>query len=152
MSNAKTIERFKAKTKLGDGGCIEWTAYTDRKMGYGMFWLDGTMHLSHRVAYMFAHGSIPKGLHVCHSCDNPKCVNPEHLWVGTNQDNVNDKCRKNRAARLIGENHPSAKLKEDDVLMIRSSKLNGAEIARRMGIDRSTVNYIRKGKLWGHLK
>ncbi len=149
--NHPVIERFMSKVEKSEG-CWLWRGYTDSKMGYGMFWLGQTMRLSHRVAYELFRGEISDGLHVCHTCDVPGCVNPAHLWLGTNAQNVADKVAKNRGARLIGERHPGAKLNEEIVRWIKSCDLSGAAIARDLDLDRSTVNYIRKGKLWGHVQ
>lgn len=78
-----------------DNGCWEWTGGKNN-VGYGMFRDGAGMRTAHRVSYELHKGKIPKGKHVCHSCDNPKCVNPDHLWVGTHQDNMQDRSRKNR--------------------------------------------------------
>ncbi|MDF2860302.1 MAG: hypothetical protein K0S02_574 [Achromobacter mucicolens] len=146
------IDRFMGKTfPVTESGCWIWEGYTDSKMGYGMFWLNGTMRLSHRVAYELFVGEIPNGMQVCHRCDIPSCVNPNHLWLGTNVDNVHDKVNKGRSARLQGSRHPGAKLDEDKVRFIRSCKTSARRLAPMLGIDRSTINYIRQGKLWSHL-
>lgn len=149
-SASKIVDRFMAKVEKTDS-CWLWTAYTLPKMGYGMFWMNNTMRLTHRVSFEFFRGPIGD-LHVLHRCDNPRCVNPDHLFLGTNADNVADKVEKNRSARLTGEKHPSAKLNEETVRWIRSCPLSGAAIARSLGLDRSTGNYIRQGKLWGHVQ
>lgn len=148
--NAK--ERFMAKVMpVPESGCWIWDGYTDAKMGYGMFWWNGSMRLSHRVSHELFVSPVPKGMHVCHACDVPSCVNPAHLWLGTNADNVADKVRKGRARNLRGEQHPMAKLSQDQVIAIRRSPKSGRWVAKEFGIDRSTVQYIRNGKLWGHL-
>ena len=143
------IDRFMAKVEKTDS-CWMWLGYTDGKMGYGMFWQDGTMRLSHRVAHTLFKGEIGN-LHVCHSCDVPACVNPNHLWLGTNAQNIADKVSKGRASSMQGEKSPNAKLNSDLVRWIRTSALTGAAIGRMLGVDRSTVNYIRHRKLWGHI-
>ena len=144
-------ERFMAKVDQS-GDCWIWTGYRDKKMGYGMFWLGGKMHLSHRVAYELFKGPIAEGMHVCHSCDVPGCVNPAHLWLGSNAANVADKVSKGRQSSMKGTAHPSARIDEATVRWIRSCELSGAEIGRRLGMDRSSINYIRKGRLWGHVQ
>lgn len=144
------IERFMGKVQKSSS-CWIWTGYRDKKMGYGMFWLDGTMRLSHRVSYGLFRGPIGDK-HVCHTCDTPGCVNPEHLWLGTNAQNIADKVSKGRQTRMQGEKHPSARITEDVVRWIRTCDFSGAEIGRRLGMDRSTINYIRSGRLWGHVK
>lgn len=78
-----------------NSGCHLWTAHCNRE-GYGTFKLEGKKARAHRVAWEIANGPIPDGLHVCHTCDVPECVNPSHLWVGTNTDNMRDCVKKGR--------------------------------------------------------
>lgn len=93
------LERFWGKVNVRGGDeCWEWLAGTqNRERGeYGKFWVDGDTVPAHRFAYEISKGPIPEGLFVCHSCDNPKCVRPDHLWVGTNEDNMRDCIEKGR--------------------------------------------------------
>ena len=146
------VDRFMEKVVLiPECTCWIWNGYTDKKMGYGMFWLAGTMRLSHRVSFELHKGVIADGLHVCHECDNPSCVNPAHLWLGSNAENVNDKVAKGRVACLKGEQHPMVKLNEELVRWIRSCELSGRAVAKQLGVDRSTIQYIRNRKLWSHV-
>lgn len=88
-------DRFWERVQKTDD-CWLWTGSTD-KDGYGWFWVDGKTATAHRFSYALHNdGAIPDGLYVCHSCDNPPCVNPDHLWLGTNQDNMDDCARKGR--------------------------------------------------------
>ncbi|QHP90599.1 HNH endonuclease signature motif containing protein [Burkholderia glumae] len=133
-------------------GCWIWDGYVDSKMGYGMFWMDGAMRLAHRAAYELFFGAAPGDLHVLHRCDIPSCVNPDHLWLGTNDDNVRDKVQKGRAARVRGVEHHAAKLNDDVVRFIRASSQSSRSLARSLNVCRSTIQYVRKGRLWGHVQ
>lgn len=82
--------------------CIEWDGPFANRYKYGIVSLDGHRLLAHRLAYRLFHGKIPRGFCVCHSCDNPKCFNPKHLWVGTQKENMQDAHRKGRLPRQLG--------------------------------------------------
>lgn len=132
-------------------GCWEWTAGKQSTFGYGMISLDrkrGTT--AHRVSWMLFRGPIPEGMFVCHKCDNPPCVNPDHLFLGTQQDNMTDKVRKNR--HLPGERHPGAKLTADQVRAIRLDNRNRDEIARDYSMTRSSIEKIQLGQTWRSVK
>lgn len=107
--------------------------------------------LAHHVAYRLKYGEIPEGLQVLHRCDNPYCVTPEHLFLGTNSENVADKVRKGRQARLSGEQHPSAKFTEEIVRVIRADPRPHKVIAKAYGCSRSTISYIKTRELWPHV-
>lgn len=145
-------ERFDAKVEpVPFSGCWLWLGWCDKKAGYGMFWFGGTMQLAHRVSYQLHVGQIPAGMHVCHSCDVPSCVNPRHLWLGTNDDNIADKVRKGRQALNRGVNHPSHRLSENDVRDIRASRDSNRLLQSRYGLEKSTINKIRNRSLWRHV-
>ena len=108
MYDQKIINRFNSKVDTAGPtqshmttACHQWTAYTLN--GYGRFRVGAKMIRSHRVSYEIHRGPIPDGLHVLHECDNPTCVNPDHLWLGTNQDNIDDKMAKGRHVSANGE-------------------------------------------------
>lgn len=88
-------ERFALKTVRRENGCLEWTGTCD-DFGYGQTSYEGRKHNCHRLAWVLDNGPIPDGLHVCHKCDNPKCVDVAHLFLGTPMDNVQDAIRKGR--------------------------------------------------------
>jgi hypothetical protein len=94
MKKYKTFNNFLSKIEKTDT-CWLWTGAQIPK-GYGMFWYGGKLGYAHRYSYLVYKGIIPKELHVCHTCDNPSCVNPEHLWLGTNLDNRLDSKTKGR--------------------------------------------------------
>jgi len=142
------MERFYNKVnKQAENGCWTWTASCFHR-GYGQFKLGGTMKSAHRVSWMFEHGPIPAGLHVLHRCDNRRCVNPDHLWLGTHADNMRDKAEKGRAA---GESHPNAKLTEADVHAIRADKRSQRAIAAEYGVSISQIGFIKNRKRWSHI-
>lgn len=151
----KTIEeRFWAKVdKSGD--CWLWTAYCMAK-GYGVFGIHRTTELAHRVSWQLAHGDIPDGLFVLHNCpdgDNPACVNPAHLFLGTDAINKQDMVTKGRSSR--GERRNSAKLTDDRVRLIRelyaAGKHNGNELAEMFAVSHSAVYNLLSGRTWRHL-
>lgn len=158
--------RFLSKVQISDeNNCWEWLAGIDRK-GYGRFhfkkagkWKRGR---AHRFSWLLFIGKIPKGMLVCHHCDNPACCNPRHLFVGTNQDNMTDRNRKNRQARLRGSMNGISKLTENSVLEIRrilkkrkspkDRELSFPKIAKMYGVSRSTISAISTGQNWAWLK
>jgi hypothetical protein len=155
--NAKDEDRFWSKVNKGKSDeCWNWTAGHD-KYGYGKFSIRGREVSSHRVAYQIANGSIPNGLCVLHKCDNPPCVNPAHLFVGTHADNVHDKCKKGRASFIAhkGEEHGRAKLNDAQVRQIRERYTAGGvthrELAREYGVNQSVIGDIVRRELWRHV-
>jgi hypothetical protein len=141
--------RFLAMTiPATDGsGCLLWTGAKNRK-GYGRIIVDGKVRRAHRVAWMLAYGQPSTGMHILHRCDNPSCVNAEHLYVGTNQDNVNDMMSRGRHVPPRGESNGRAKLTKSDVLHIRSSSLSSAALGKLLDVTPQAVNLVRKGINW----
>jgi hypothetical protein len=137
--------------------CIEFQGYKE-KNGYGRKSSAGKMLLAHRIAYCKAKNIDIKdidGLVVMHTCDNPPCVNPEHLRLGTHQDNMDDKMKKGRheCGRLIGETNGQAKLTSEDVLRIREMVKfkSQREVARLFLISPRQVSRIARRERWAHL-
>lgn len=132
--------------------CWEWAGYKDPN-GYGRLNVDGIPQLASRVSYLIAFGDVPAGKVVCHKCDNPGCVKPDHLFIGTQSDNVVDMHRKGRARKrgLIGTNHSAAKLNDDAAMAIWQSDEPVAVLAQRFGVSRATVHSVRVGKTWRHV-
>lgn len=150
-------ERFDAKWRPV-GECWEWTAQHRQKgFPYGKFWYEGKVQMAHRVSWLMAHPGepIPANHYVLHSCDNPSCVNPAHLFLGTPKDNTQDMIAKGRdiAARESrrGENSNFAKLTESDVRLIRWIKAPQSVVAESFGISQSAVSMIRSGDNWRHI-
>lgn len=153
MRKIKTIkERFESKYKKTKS-CWIWIGY---KLGeYGGFYL-GRPHkytVAHRASYTIYKGDIGK-YDVLHTCDKPVCVNPDHLFLGTHQDNMDDKVKKRR--QMFGENHPNAKLTENDVKNIRKEVVIGkygeiTRICKKYKIFKSTAWCIIHKKIWKHI-
>ena len=139
------LQRFESKfTKGTEDECWEWTAAT-RGLGYGGFKESYVTHLAHRLSYQFYVGEIPEGMSVCHTCDNRKCVNPSHLWLGTLTDNNVDRASKGRSARRLGEDNNLTKLTEDNVRDIRELRAGGKpvhKIAEEFNIHRTYASGI----------
>ena len=149
------MQRFWNKVNKQENGCWEWTA-SERDgggRGYGGFWLDGKWRKAHRASWILEHGAIPVGLHVLHHCDNPPCVNPDHLWLGTHADNVRDMHAKGRAASnpQPGESNGHAKLTEADVLAIRADSRYHRVIADEYGVTQPLISLIKNRKRWSHI-
>jgi hypothetical protein len=141
-----TKERFASKIHKS-GNCWLWTG-NKTKFGYGFFKLNNKNRLAHRVSYEIYKGGIPVKMCICHKCDNPSCVNPTHLFLGTQKENVADALQKSRhkIPDNRGENCGHAKLNWDKVTQIRKIYKNEstsmASIALAFGVSRSAVSFI----------
>lgn len=128
-----------------EDGCWLWTAYRD-KDGYGQTTLNRVNTRSHRASYLFANGAFDFKLEVLHKCDNPQCVNPEHLFLGTQQNNMDDMFSKGRANKSRGESHVNHVLTDAQVIEIVRLYAQGGvfqhELASRFGVSRSHVGAI----------
>lgn len=149
------LERLESGLVKTDG-CWEWQRYRNAK-GYGKIAVNGKAESTHRIAHILYKGPIPTGLSVCHTCDNPPCCNPEHLFLGTTGDNSADAKQKGRTAALAlrGSKHGRTQLTEDQVREIRhlraTTSLTLVEISRRFGVSLRTVSAIATGETWRHL-
>jgi len=135
------------------GPCIQAPGVPD-KWGYGRRWLNDRYVLAHRLAWIEAQGLIPDGLWVLHQCDNPGCINTDHLWLGTHSDNIADMVAKGRANRPQGHRNPSVKVTASTVRLIRAMAEQGIErklIAARVGLSKSQVRGIVNGHKWAWL-
>lgn len=146
---APVEERLLNKIKIAaETGCWEWTASKTR--GYAVIRANGRWCRANRVSYDLYCGPIADGMHVLHRCDNPACVNPEHLFLGTNADNMADKVAKGR--QLPGSAHSLAKLTDADVLAIRNAEgVTQLALATKYGVGQQQISRIRSGKRWAHL-
>lgn len=153
QSSKMTVEeRFWEKVdRRGDDECWEWQANKD-KDGYGFFWLNGKDVKAHRTSWEFSNGTIEGGLHVLHECDNPGFVNPNHLFLGTHQENMDDKNNKGRGGYLKGEQNPRSKFTRLQIADIRSRYAAGGvsmgSLAREFNVSHPTISYIVKRIGW----
>ena len=140
--------------KRGPDECWEWMAFKDR--GYGQFKTGGKTVHAHRVAYAIQDGwesglrEIPKGMLVCHRCDNPACCNPKHLFLGTFQDNSDDMVEKGRSAAKyrIGETNPNSKLTLEQARDIKASSEIYRVLAERYRVSIPAIQSIKIGRTW----
>lgn len=161
-------DRFwpKVDKSAGPDACWTWTA-SRAKNGYGKFGIgghDGGWIGAHCAAWLITRGEIPCGSCVCHSCDNPICVNPSHLWIGTHKDNARDKSMKGRAVwkqshgmrknpllMSHGTRRYNAKLNDDIVRKIRNATGSHKDIGIRFGVCRTVVGKVRRREIWKHV-
>jgi hypothetical protein len=146
----KTAEFFSRITKTDT--CWIWNGIRN-PAGYGEYgkWR-GRKMLAHRLSYLIHNGALPDGAIVCHTCDNPWCVNPDHLFLGTNGDNTQDALKKGRLP--TGEKSYKAKLKESDVIFIRgyANDIPNKILAQRYGVTDAAIYNVRHFKTWKHLQ
>lgn len=131
-------------------GCWNWHGHL-RSDGYGYFFFGNQSLRAHRVSYERFKGPIPRGMFVCHACDNPRCVNPDHLWLGNPAANSADMASKGRAHRgpsVHSEEHPRSKLTSEIARSIRSDGRAAHVIAKEHGVSASLVRGIKRGTHW----
>lgn len=132
--------------------CWIWKG-AKKPTGYGNFYMAGKYVGAHQASYEFHRGPIQAGMYVCHTCDNPSCVNPDHLFLGSPAENQRDMKAKGRASGVSkgGDFHPLAKLNHATAKEIRALRANGAqlkEIAQQYGVSEGTVSLISSNKIW----
>ncbi len=165
------LARFWANIQTTES-CWIWVG-TRACRGYGAISIDRKRWRAHRLSWAIHNGTIPDGLYICHRCDNPPCVNPEHLFAGTQKDNIADCVRKGRFSRSIGErtrnnrrrrgfhrtkaighDHYNSKLTLENVLEIRSTPPKWGEqsrLARKFGVTKSSIRDVLSRRCWGHV-
>lgn len=157
MFDPACLQRFMDKVSISDDtGCWIWTAFASGRGNhkYGSFAVQGKPQKAHRLSYQHFKGEIPQKMSVCHKCDNTLCVNPAHLFVGSQRDNMVDCRDKGRLNRKFGESHGNNKLTAHQVLDILNSKAMGAgtsELARRYDVTPSVIVSIMSGRSWAWL-
>ena len=151
----KLRNRFFSKVDKTES-CWVWSSYKTKE-GYGRIQAFGKPMYSHRISWLIHFGKIPNGKEVCHRCDNPSCVNPKHLFIGTHKDNMQDMFKKGRRKenQRRGERHWKSNLKEKDILRIRNLYSQGDISMKNIGllfsIKPNTVFYIVHRKNWSHI-
>lgn len=154
------IDRFMSKVKKQPSGCWEWQN-TRNRGGYGGFGYKGKVWAAHRWSYYY-HKGDPGDLMVCHTCDNRKCVNPEHLWLGTASDNMKDMVAKGRHKSQIGSKNNYAKIDETTARKIKAEAVFGTrkganngsnlrQVAEKYNVSYDTVRGIARGVNWKHI-
>lgn len=163
IPDADLMGRFLSKFDAGNPGeCWLWNG-TRQRTGYGIMHIKRngrfTNYTASHLALRFLRGqALPPGMQVCHSCDNPPCVNPAHLWIGTSHDNHVDMLRKGRQKKpgqgAKGERNWTAKLTASDVIAIRERSLRGERavtLAQEFGVDPVTIWSVKAGRTWRHI-
>jgi len=174
------MTRYLSRIHYSQSGCWEWTGHLSAGR-YGSFRVNGKTVKVHRWIYATLYGSIPENMVVCHTCDNTRCVNPEHLFIGTQYDNVQDCIKKGRAyhpkgpkknpCKLFGDDNPSrkypetrprgtsvntCKLTENDVKEIRrayaAKELNQVQLSKKYNLSQPNISAILLRKTWAHIK
>ena len=151
-----------------DGDCLIFTGHRNED-GYGRIFRNGRLVYIHREVWAAKNGEIPEGKEICHTCDNPSCINPNHLWAGTHLENMQDRSAKGRQARPFGNTyskgksinrgskHGLSKFTEEQVKAIKSSLSvnktwgNVVALAAEYGVSSTAINHIRAGTRWGHV-
>lgn len=146
-------KKFWLKVDKGEqpGACWEWRG-ARRETGYGLVRINGALRRAHRVSWEIRFGVITGDYAVCHKCDNPPCVNPDHLFLGSAKDNTNDCIKKQRFCFApLGSDHPKAKLTADQAAEIRSMSSRGfgyRRLAKTFGVSQSAIRDLVQGKTW----
>jgi len=139
--NEKSLELILSHVTRSDNGCLEWNRSVNRK-GYGIIKIMGKIYRPHRIIWEMHNGPIPDGMMICHTCDNPPCCEISHLYIGTNQDNVDDRSRRGRGAK---------KLTAEKAAKIRIDSRSRREIATEYGISMLAVTHIKKFRWWRYV-
>lgn len=149
-------ERFESRFTMSDG-CWEWNANKTAD-GYGVLSIAGKAQYAHRVSYQLYIGEIPSGMCVCHRCDNPRCVNPAHLFLGTKADNNRDCKNKGRGVGVgrgsHGEDNGCSKLNKEQVIEIRALHSKGvtqSELSKEFGVTQAQISNIIRRYQWASL-
>lgn len=152
MVNKYSVSMFLNNIDISENGCWNWTGCSSG-WGYGAINMGGNHMLAHRFSWFITYGEIPSGMFVCHHCDNRKCVNPKHLFLGTAKDNMRDKVEKGRHRGPVGDTHFKAKLRSEfipEIIKMREKGMTYKQIGDIYGVSLSAIFYAIKGKYWKH--
>ncbi len=160
MKTWTTEQLYEQSTTEPNTGCWLWTRGVAAKMGYASVYVGrsrtgGRNAGGHRLAWAALHGAVPAGMCVCHRCDQPSCVNPDHLFLGSHRDNTRDMIRKGRKPVLCGEKSPTAVRTESTVREVLRSHRGGegpTSIARRMGMTLHAAKALIYGRKWRRVR
>lgn len=147
MTVTKDQLRIEAMSEQHDNGCWIWTG-SKSKVGYGFGYSskDKKLVSAHRLSYVAFKGGIPAEMVVAHACDNPLCVNPNHLWLATHAENSADMVKKGRSAK--GEKCGKSKLTNEQVKFIRESNFSHRKLGAMFNVSHPNIGYIKRGKTW----
>lgn len=151
----RALVRHRCHEVEDERGCWEFSGHKNRQ-GYGRARVKGKLTRMHRWSYDLVKGPIPPGLHVLHKCDNPPCINPDHLFLGTDEDNVRDREAKGRGVRKKGTSHWKSQLTEEDVKAIRKARKRQPPtslktLSKIYNVKESAISHAALGKSWKHL-
>jgi hypothetical protein len=149
VDDGNAIERFHQKYQIDESGCWLWIGGTrpnSKGVLYPRHWSDDQKSIgAHRFSFELVHGAIPKSMYVCHKCDTPLCVNPDHLFIGTHHDNMNDMVMKKRSFTGRGEDKKGrAKLTNQQADQIRKMNVSHSKIAAMFGVSQTTISRIKR--------
>jgi hypothetical protein len=151
IDDRRVHARFRRKHRIDANGCWIWTATCDR-CGYGAFSHNGVAAKAHRVSWRIHNGDIPSGMCVLHTCDVRNCVNPDHLFLGTQTDNMHDMANKNRSP--VGIAHYKTKFDESAVRTIRARWAAGerqVDLAAEFNVNQSVISKVVRRRTWSHI-
>ena len=151
VDDGNAVDRFHRKYEIDESGCWLWTGGTrqnSKGVPYPRHWTDDRKSIgAHRFSFELVRGAIPKGMYVCHKCDTPMCVNPDHLFVGTHHDNMHDMVQKKRSFTGRGENKKGrAKLTNKQADQIRKMDISHQKLAVMFGVSATTIGRIKSGE------
>lgn len=149
--NLKLRQRIeKGSIPEPNSGCWLWFGPVN-DWGYGRIWFEGALRRAHRVSYVVHKGAIGRGLCVCHKCDVPSCVNPDHLFLGTFGENNKDRKKKGRGGAARGEDSTRSRLTTEQAKVAKYSSESARSLAERFGVSSSLIFKIRTGVVWRHI-